>query len=44
VVGSSLGWEPVDPSPRTGAPFKLDTVEEFTGLLNWEQGEFVALR
>ena len=40
VVGSSFGRKPVIPSLRTEGP--SDTVEQFTGLLNWEGG-FVSL-
>jgi len=39
VVGSSFDREPVIPSPRTGPS---DTLEQFTGLLNWEGG-FISL-
>ena len=42
VVGSSSGREPNMTSPRLGGP--ADALEWFTGLLNWEEGGFVALR
>ena len=42
VVGCSFGRDPVIPSPRTGGA--SDTLGQFSGLLNWERGGFVALR